>query len=553
MSGSPPLDQTAEYAPVPEPLPPRKPADGVSRPNMAFVEGTRPQFTDETASLLRSRLRAVSLVLSILLAAAFVGNFFSPYAPLPVVRAIVLAAFVGSYVALSRPLAFSLVELRCFEGGLFAALVVQVLLMMGTRLVAFTHAQDAVSLVAAEHVYLSVWAVLIMTYGILMPNTWRRALAILLPTACLPYVLILGLRWQVPAMDAILRAHGFAVPIPIPFVAVLVAVFGTHVVNLIRRDAFKARQLGQYVLRDKLGSGGMGEVYRAEHELLKRPCAVKLIRPGKAADADSLARFEREVQATARLTHWNTVEIYDYGHADDGTFYYVMELLPGLSLEELVKRYGPLPPARAVHLLRQVCRALREAHAKGLIHRDIKPANIIATERGGIYDVAKLLDFGLVRDRDREKAAPGATPSGSFSGSPLYMCPEQMTAYNRLDARSDIYSLGAVAYFLVTGQPPFQGATVREVINAHSHGSLKPPAEVKPSVPADLELVIIRCLGRLPANRYQDMDRLDKALAQCKCAGDWTEEQAAAWWQTNAKQDDPGLSGRSRVSPSAPR
>lgn len=167
--------------------------------------------------------------------------------------------------------------------------------------------------------------------------------------------------------------------------------------------------------------------------------------------------------------------------------------------------------------------------------------------------MAKLLDFGLVRDRDREKAAPGATPSGSFSGSPLYMCPEQMTAYNRLDAGSDIYSLGAVAFFLVTGRPPFQGATVREVINAHSHGTLKPPAEVNPSVPGDLELVIIRCLGRLPANRYQDMDRLDKALAQCKCAGDWTEEQAAAWWQTNAKQDDPGLSGRSRVSRSAPR
>jgi serine/threonine-protein kinase len=316
-----------------------------------------------------------------------------------------------------------------------------------------------------------------------------------------------------------------------PFVAVGVAVFGTHVMTSIRREAFKARQLGQYVLKTKLGSGGMGEVYRAEHQLLKRPCAVKLIKPGKAANAESLARFEREVQATAKLTHWNTVEIYDYGHADDGTFYYVMELLPGMSLADLVECHGPLPPERAVYFLRQVCKALREAHAKGLIHRDIKPANIIAAERGGVYDVAKLLDVGLVREQARAGAGPRPEKPEAVCGSPHYMCPEQVRAYNRLDARSDIYSLGAVAYYLVTGRPPFGGDSVWDIIDSHARVPVTPPAEVNPGVPADLERVIIRCLAKLPANRYQNMESLDKALGECACAGKWTEEHAAAWWQ----------------------
>jgi eukaryotic-like serine/threonine-protein kinase len=292
----------------------------------------------------------------------------------------------------------------------------------------------------------------------------------------------------------------------------------------------------QYVLKTKLGSGGMGEVYTAEHQLLKRPCAIKLIKPSKATDAAALARFEREVQATAKLTHWNTVEIFDYGHSDDGTFYYVMELLPGLSLEDLVKYHGPLPPERAVHFLRQVCKALREAHLKGLIHRDIKPANVFAAERGGVYDVAKLLDFGLVKQQALPEGDEQLTQMGTFSGSPLYMCPEQVKAYSKLDARSDIYSLGAVAYYLVTGRPPFVGESPWDIIAAHSRDPVEPPAQVNPAVPQDLELIIIRCLAKMPANRFPDVDSLDKALAACECAGKWTEQQAAGWWREVEEQ-----------------
>ena len=508
----------------------KRPVD-VSGPRVGFVEGTRPRFADETAGLLRTRLQAAALVVSILLFLAFAANLLAEDVPLLGGRALVLAAWIASFFALRSRREFSPVQLRCFEVGLFGALAVQILWMFYARMVEFARAGEVASQVAVEHVYLSCWAILILTYGILMPNTWQRALAVLLPTACLPYLLVFWLRWRVPGVAEALSQDQMGTALPAPLAAVLVAVFGTYVINSIRREAFKARQLGQYCLKKKLGSGGMGEVFQAEHQLLKRPCAVKLIKPDHQTDAAAIARFEREVQSTAKLTHWNSIEIYDYGHSDDGTFYYVMEFLPGMSLEDLVKCHGPLPPERAVHFLRQVCMALREAHAKGLIHRDIKPANIFAAERGGVHDVAKLLDFGLVREQRRDEADPKLTQPGSFSGSPLYMCPEQVKAYDKLDARSDIYSLGGVAYFLVTGRPPFVGDTSWDIIAAHSRDPLEPPAKLNPAVPEDLERVIIRCLAKMPTNRFQDVQSLDQALAGCACAGKWTEEHSAAWWR----------------------
>ncbi len=507
----------------------------VSRPKMGFVEGTRPRFSQETAGLLRHRLQAAALVLSIVLAAAFIGNLFSAYAPLVVVRAVILFMFIGGFVALQSNRDFSLAQLRWVEAGLFGAVIVQLLLMMWTRLVAFAVLKDQLSLVAAEYSYFAAWAFLILTYGILMPNAWQRALAVLLPSAFLPLGLILWLRSAYPEIDSALAGDKMNTPVFLPFMAVLVAVFGAYIINAIRREAFKARQLGQYVLKNKLGMGGMGEVYRAEHQLLKRPCAVKLIRPSKVSEPTVISRFEREVQATAKLTHWNSIEIYDYGRSDDGTFYYAMELLPGLSLDDLVKFHGPLPAARAVHFLRQACKALREAHAKGLIHRDIKPANIFAAERGGVYDVVKLLDFGLVREQSGEADDLQLTQAGTFSGSPLYMCPEQKRSYHNLDARSDIYSLGAVAYFLVTGRPPFVADNIYDVIAAHARDPVTPASELNPAVPQDLELVINRCLAKMPANRFQDVDTLEKALAACDCADKWSEDQAAAWWREKGK------------------
>jgi serine/threonine-protein kinase len=282
----------------------------------------------------------------------------------------------------------------------------------------------------------------------------------------------------------------------------------------------------------------MGEVYLAEHRLLKRPCAIKLIRQGDEADPRTLERFEREVRLTASLSHPNTVEVYDYGRADDGTYYYAMEYLQGLSLAELVERHGPLPPSRAVYLLRQVCEALREAHAAGLIHRDIKPSNIFAARRGGIDDVAKLLDFGLVRPSTTARATH-VSAEGVILGTPLFMSPEQARGGRELGERSDIYSLGAVAYYLLTGRPPFDGEGGIAVMIAHARDPVLPPSRIRPGIPEDLERVVLRCLAKDPAKRFVDAEALEQALGECACAGDWDRKRAARWWrdagQTSAK------------------
>jgi serine/threonine-protein kinase len=325
--------------------------------------------------------------------------------------------------------------------------------------------------------------------------------------------------------------------------AFAVAVFGSYRLQVLQAQAFEAQQLGQYRLKLRLGQGGMGEVYLAEHLLLRRPCAVKLIRPAQALEPTTLQRFEREVQSMATLTHPNTVEVYDYGHTEDGTFYYAMEYLPGANLEQMVTRYGPLPPGRAIHFLRQVCGALHEAHGIGLLHRDVKPSNVLACERGGVYDVAKLLDFGLVQESALAgKNADRLTVQGTVLGSPPYMSPEQAAGKPSLDGRSDLYSLGGVAYYLLTGQPPFARETAMEMLLAHAYETPEPPSRLRPEVPADLEAVVLRCLEKDPARRFADAHELDRALAACRDAGAWTEDDAVAWWNQHG-QPVPGADG----------
>jgi serine/threonine-protein kinase len=377
------------------------------------------------------------------------------------------------------------------------------------------------------------WFFLIVIYGVFIPNTWRRCAWVTGVTALLPLVLT--------PVGAVIHGHwGPGLRAAMPDMAVLmltsfaVAVFGSYRFQMLEAQAFRAQQLGQYRLKQRLGAGGMGEVYLAEHLLLRRPCAVKLIRPDQAIEPTTLQRFEREVQAMATLTHPNTVEVYDYGHTEDATFYYVMEYLPGSTLETLVARHGPLPPGRAIHFLRQVCGALREAHGVGLLHRDVKPSNILACERGGVFDVAKLLDFGLVQESAlAQKAAGRLTVQGTVLGSPPYMSPEQAAGKANLDGRSDLYGLGGVAYFLVTGQQPFVRETAMQMLLAHAYEKVVPPGQMRPDLPADLEAVILRCLEKEPGKRFADARELDRALAACRDAGAWTDEDAAAWWDAH--------------------
>jgi eukaryotic-like serine/threonine-protein kinase len=310
--------------------------------------------------------------------------------------------------------------------------------------------------------------------------------------------------------------------------AVAIAVFGSHKFTTLRREAYEARQLGNYRIKRRLSTGGMGEVYLAEHRLLHRPYAIKLIRPERAADPTSRARFEREIRAMARLVHWNTIEIIDYGHAPDGTFYYVMEYVEGLNLAEMVALYGALNPGRVVYLLRQACAALAEAHAMGLIHRDIKPGNIMVTRQAGLADVVKVLDFGLVQNVGPSDGDDKLTQTGMVLGTPGYISPEQ--AAGVADVRSDIYSLGAVGYFVLTGQTPFRGLRMHEIMMAPGLEPT-PLRELRAEVPADLEAIILRCLRRHPEQRFADILLVDQALAACVCATSWNSAEAAAWWR----------------------
>jgi serine/threonine-protein kinase len=311
---------------------------------------------------------------------------------------------------------------------------------------------------------------------------------------------------------------------------IAVSTVASKVIYGLQKRAREALQLGQYTLEEKIGQGGMGEIYRARHAMLRRPTAVKLLL-GDGTETQ-LRRFEKEVQLTARLTHPNTISIYDYGRTPDGIFYYAMELLEGMTLEELVERHGPLPPARAIHLLLQVCGALNEAHRVGLIHRDIKPANIFICRRGEIADFVKVLDFGLVRELSRGDDT-SQTNVNAVVGTPLYMSPEAIREPDSVDALTDLYGLGGVAYFLVTGSAPFRGKTVLEVCAHHLH-SLPPPPSTRAAVPADLERVILDCLEKSKEARPQTARDLQRALEACADAGKWQSRDADAWWESAA-------------------
>jgi hypothetical protein len=370
------------------------------------------------------------------------------------------------------------------------------------------------------------WVFLIFIYGILIPNDWRRSLRVLTGMALIPLVVYAAAYFSLPPLhrqtDPVFEMFAMA---RVMGAAVAVAVFGAHKFTTLRQQASEARHLGNYRIKRRLSTGGMGEVYLAEHRLLNRPYAVKLIRPDMAVNPTNRRRFEREIQAMARLTHFNTVEIVDYGHAPDGAFYYVMEYIEGLNLGELVQRFGPLEPGRAVYLLRQICAALAEAHAAGLIHRDIKPGNLMLTQQAGLFDVLKILDFGLVQHVGPAEGDDKLTQSGLVMGTPGYMSPEQASGV------ADIRSLGAVGYFLLSGQAPFGGRGLQQIVTSLTQEPT-PLNELRKEVPAELTAVIHRCLRRNPNERFADIEQVGKALGECTCALAWNSRHAAGWWQS---------------------
>ena len=333
--------------------------------------------------------------------------------------------------------------------------------------------------------------------------------------------------------------------------AVLLSTKISAVIYGLRQTVREARRLGPYTLVEKIGEGGMGAVYRASHALLRRPTAIKILPPQRAGEMD-LARFEREVQMTSQLTSPHTVSVYDYGRTPDGLFYYAMEFLDGIDLEELVRRDGPMPPARVVHVLRQVCEALGEAHRAGLIHRDVKPANILLCERGGRFDVAKVVDFGLVKSV--AGGNPGVTVENMAPGTPHYMAPEALTSPDRIDARSDVYSLGATAYFLLTGRPVFEGALAEVLAQLLKDPPPSPSARLGRSLPAGIDAVILAALAKKPEDRPESVEAFHAALLAAADGAGWSAREAEAWWRGRGAEIKSARSGgRASKAAGSPR
>jgi serine/threonine-protein kinase len=380
-------------------------------------------------------------------------------------------------------------------------------------------------------------APVILMFAALMPAPpWKMLLAGLLAATMDPLGMIVAQAQGAYEFGPLRNAFLMHYP---SYLLVGVAGVISQVVNRLGRQVAREREMGSYRLGEPLGSGGMGEVYRAKHRMLARPAAIKLIHPQVLASQDrksaglAVARFHREAEAAAQLRSPHTVELYDFGETEDGTLYFVMELLEGMDLETLVRREGPLPQERVIHILRQVCESLDEAHLSGLVHRDIKPANIHLGRVGRRHDFVKVLDFGLVKSvqpAGQEEAM--ATAAGLTPGTPAYMAPE-LALGDPCDGRADLYALGCVAYYLLTGRLVFEATRGLQLIAKHIQEAPVPPSErTELEVAPELDRVVLACLAKRPEDRPASAVELDRMLAEIE-VGPWSEEEATRWWRTH--------------------
>jgi serine/threonine-protein kinase len=378
-------------------------------------------------------------------------------------------------------------------------------------------------------------AVWMMVFPLVVPSPPGRTVATTLATALMDPLAV----WTAVALGAPRPAAADAAQMFVfTILACFLAPLGAKIVYGLTVEVKRAREMGSYRLVGKIGEGGMGEVWRAEHRMLARGAAIKLIRPGMLGSGDALRarevmkRFEREAQATAALRSPHTIEVYDYGLTADGTFYYVMELLEGHTLEALVERFGPLPAERVVFILRQACHSLAEAHAAGLVHRDVKPSNIFACRLGLDVDVVKVLDFGLVKSGGPQaRLEQGLTVEGSLTGTPAYMPPEVALGSGPVDGRADIYALGCVAYWLLTGKAVFEGDNAMQVVIDHVRTAPVPPSRrTSQPIPDALERIVLLCLEKDPARRPSSVVALSNELQVLGLEAHWSEERAQAWW-----------------------
>lgn len=396
----------------------------------------------------------------------------------------------------------------------------------------------------------------IVVFPLVVPTTPRRILvASLLAAATQPVAIVLCY----PVRGYPLPPAGILLSLMLPaFIVAGVAYVPALTMSSLRAAVHKARQLGSYELVEKLGAGGMGEVWRARHSMLGRPAAIKMIRPQLSGDGGSsllsartTARFEREAQVTAALESPHTVSLYDFGVSEDGVFYHVIELLRGMDLEKLVQKFGPMPPERVAFLLDQMCDSLDDAHRNGLVHRDVKPANIFLTHRGRRFDFIKVLDFGLVKLSTKSASMEDhlATTDGEIHGTPAYMAPEMATGDSAIDGRTDVYGLGCVAYYLLTGKLVFDEPSAMKMIIAHSTRTPEPPSRKSPfAIPEAMDRIVMACLEKDPKKRPASALHLAEMLAEANLAAPWTPALARGWWAKNL----PELAKRETVASALP-
>ena len=383
---------------------------------------------------------------------------------------------------------------------------------------------------------------MLLLFVLIVPLVPNFFLAVALPACTFATaVALLGSEYSsIPLPPNFLPQHAFQF-----LASILIGYFASRAVHNLGQKIEEARELGSYRLGERLGAGGMGEVWRAEHRLLARPAAIKIIHPRSAGAADSTSaetlvkRFEREAKATSLLTSPHTVEIYDFGRTAEGDFYYVMELLKGIDLERLVRSHGPMKPARVIHFLRQACESLDEAHHAGLVHRDIKPANMIACLQGRRHDFLKILDFGLVKPAGGENGDARLTADTAVAGTPAYIAPEMAMGGEAVDSRADLYGLGCVAYWLLTGKLVFEAERPLDLLIKHAKEEPEPPStRTELEIPPALEAIIMRCLRKSPGKRFPGAAELDKALAALELE-EWSSEQATRWWARH--EPGPGI------------
>jgi len=371
----------------------------------------------------------------------------------------------------------------------------------------------------------------VMLRALLVPSRWVRTLATLGPAAATWPAVLLGESLWRPELRAQWGTHAsgdFVYGVAFLLGALALSTMGSHTAWRERRLMTSAQRLGDYRLKMRIGSGGNGDVWVARQEALKRDVALKVLKDSGGLSDEKIRRFEREARAAASLTHPNTIRIFEFGASDDGVLFIAMELLEGLDVEALVEVAGPLPPARAVKLVRQACASLAEAHVAGIVHRDIKPGNLFVTHAGDEYDFVKLLDFGVARISEGDQ--PSLTETGILFGTPAYMPPEVCSG-ERASTRSDIYSVGAVLYFMLTGTALFPDRTFAETVMSHiSKTPETPSVRLGKQLPEGLDLVVMKCLEKRRETRFRSVRELDDALASIEGLGEWTRDDARAWW-----------------------